>query len=39
LGKFHETCCETQTFTAGANAEFVVPSAQVLNKGMAADHA
>ncbi|GEM_PF-3106860 len=38
LGKFSESCCETQTFAAGVNTEFVVPAAQVLNKGMAADH-
>jgi hypothetical protein len=37
-GKFSESCCETQTFTAGVTTEFVVPAAQVLNKGMAADH-
>ncbi len=37
LGTFSESCCETQTFTAGVNTEFVVPAAQVLNKGMAAD--
>ena len=30
LGKFPESCCETQTFTAGVNTEFVVPAVQVL---------
>jgi hypothetical protein len=37
-GKFSGSCCETQTLTAGVTTEFVVPAAQVLNKGMAADH-
>ena len=32
LGQFSESCCETQTCTAGVNAEFVVSAVQVLNK-------
>jgi hypothetical protein len=38
LGKFSESCCATQTSSAGVNTEFVVPVAQVLNSGMAVDH-
>jgi hypothetical protein len=38
LGKFSESCRETQTFMTGFNAEFVVPAAQVLNERVIANH-